>query len=266
MTKNDFPYIVFRAANRYFTLNSGNVMAIMEMPQVEFIPEAPNGVRGIFMFRGDAAPVLDLRVALNESTLERTNIDFTNMLETHKHAHLNWVNTLKKSVEEHEPFTLATDPHQCAFGKWYDSYQTDNLALSHHLKKLETPHRLLHETAIEIENCKANNLPTEALEEILQRAENDYVKTVVGLLDEAITVFKNSFREMALVLNLNGKHCALAVDEVLSVDELSEAAGKDSIDVIAKSSLVAFIKQSERYPGSLILELDETALAAYFGV
>ena len=38
--------------------------------------------------------------------------------------HHDWLNALEESIVDGVPFTKAKDPHQCAFGKWYDKFQT----------------------------------------------------------------------------------------------------------------------------------------------
>lgn len=261
MDKNDCPYIVFKAAGRMFTLNSTNVLAIQEMPAIESVPQAPKGIRGIFVFHEDIAPVLDLRSALCEDSLESEAQGFAKMLEARKQDHLNWMDKLKESVNNNTKFTLATDPHKCAFGKWYDSYKPTNGAVRVHLSKIEEPHRALHETAIRVEECAAQGSDCCNVHEILEQAEQKYVKKVLEILEEAKDVLKDSFREMALVLSLEGKLCALSVDEVLSIDELTEASGgRESLGAIANTSLILSVRQSERYPNMLVLELDEKPL------
>ncbi|MEG1699483.1 MAG: chemotaxis protein CheW, partial [Oscillospiraceae bacterium] len=63
------PFIVFSVDSCLFTLNSANVMAIREMPALETIPQAPQGMVGIFIYMGNAVPMLDLRTALGKNTL-----------------------------------------------------------------------------------------------------------------------------------------------------------------------------------------------------
>ncbi|MCB2230993.1 CZB domain-containing protein [bacterium] len=61
--------------------------------------------------------------------------------------HLNWVEKLAHSIVSRSTFEGIRDPHQCAFGKWYDGYAADNPEFAALLKKWEHPHAALHETA-----------------------------------------------------------------------------------------------------------------------
>ncbi|MEG1942903.1 MAG: CZB domain-containing protein [Angelakisella sp.] len=261
------PYIVFGVDMCLFTLNSSNVMAIREMPPIESIPEAPEGMRGIFMYMNCAVPMLDLRTAFGKSTLNNEYIDFVAMLEQRKQDHQKWVEELNRCVEAHEPFTLATDPHKCAFGKWYYGFSSDNNAIMHHMKKIEEPHRLLHEAALNIVECNQEHdkcKRTKCLKSVLYDAEHLYAKAVIDLIEESKEVMKDSYREMALVIEHEGKYYGLAVDEVLSVEEVEDGGGRDGVSSVSDSPLVKSIKKCKRYEDKLIIELDEVELLKHF--
>ncbi|MEG1953099.1 MAG: chemotaxis protein CheW [Hydrogenoanaerobacterium sp.] len=257
------PYIVFRVDARLFTLNSAHVMAIREMPFVEKIPEAPKTMRGIFIYMGSAVPMLDLRTVFGEKTLDEEYISFVAMLEQRKQDHYKWVQDLNYAIEHHEQFNLATDPHNCAFGKWYYSFKSDNNAINYHMQKIEEPHRLLHETALEAVGCRQEHDKCKrerCVKDVLHDAEHIYAKTVIDLIEEAKTIMKDSYREMALVIEHDGKYYGLAVDEVLSVEEIEDGGGRESISSIADSPLVKSIKKCKRYENKLIIELDDVKL------
>ncbi|PKL36028.1 MAG: hypothetical protein CVV44_17555 [Spirochaetae bacterium HGW-Spirochaetae-1] len=74
--------------------------------------------------------------------------------------HVVWVNELAESIITGSHFKGITDPHQCAFGKWYydliknngtDDLTTEQKKIFH---DMEAPHRELHNSAIAITNEK----------------------------------------------------------------------------------------------------------------
>ena len=71
-------------------------------------------------------------------------------------------------VKENGKFTLARDPHQCAFGKWFDNFKTDNIAVSEVLKKFDAPHKRIHALADEIEEL----LEKRCMEQVLVKFEH----------------------------------------------------------------------------------------------
>ncbi|MBU8933725.1 MAG: CZB domain-containing protein [candidate division Zixibacteria bacterium] len=61
--------------------------------------------------------------------------------------HLNWVKHVANSNLTETTFNGGLDPHKCAFGHWYYSYQADDPEFGELLKQWEEPHKHLHESA-----------------------------------------------------------------------------------------------------------------------
>ena len=64
--------------------------------------------------------------------------------------HLDWIKDLSSSILTKKAFTGGVDPHQCAFGKWYYSYQASNPEFGSLLSEWEAPHAKLHVSADKI--------------------------------------------------------------------------------------------------------------------
>jgi methyl-accepting chemotaxis protein len=61
--------------------------------------------------------------------------------------HLNWIKQVANSNLSNTEFDGGLDPHKCAFGKWYYSYQPEDPTFGTLLEKWEDPHTKLHESA-----------------------------------------------------------------------------------------------------------------------
>ena len=83
---------------------------------------------------------MDLRVRLGMIPLKKEIDDLVDLMKQREQDHRKWLEELESSVRQQREFKLATDPHKCAFGKWYDTFTTDNLTLGHALKKFDQPH------------------------------------------------------------------------------------------------------------------------------
>lgn len=256
------PSIVFKLKKGFYSIDSGNVASIMQFPEYEAVPDAPVFVTGIFQFRGNTIPLLDLRVILGYLRLDDEYQSFLDMIEARKQDHLYWAEELRRCIEEGAPFTLATDPHKCAFGKWYDTYSTDNNAVAFHLNKIEDPHHKLHDAAREALECR-NECDIcsrqECLKNVLMRVEQEYVPTIVSLLDETKTVIKDTFREMVLVLDDGKTQAGIVVDDVLSVEALHSMCGMEEMDPAFRSEYVLGIAKSDKR-SDLILEINSQKL------
>ncbi len=264
MSENEivYPSIVFKVKGGFYSVNSQHIETIMQLPAFEKIPDPPPCVTGLFLHRGRAVQLLDLRTAFGQPTLEQEYLDFCEMIDLRKQDHIRWVQELERSLTEKRPFTLATDPHLCAFGKWYDSFSSDNNAVLFHLKKIEEPHRQLHESALEAAKCSQDCIHctrAECLKAILSRVRDQNMPLILGLLDESKEIFRSHiFREMVLLLN-EASGLSLVVDEVLSVEELESMSTSSSL--LQSSPLVSGIKKSAKIPQT-ILELNIPAILA----
>lgn len=254
-----YPDVLVKIDGGLYALNSRFIISIMNLPKYNRIPGAPEHVLGVIDFRGDAIPVLDMRSLFEMPTLKQEYEEFTAMLEQRKQDHIHWVNTLEECMKNDKKFTLATDPHKCAFGKWYDNFESDNHMINFHMKKIEEPHRKLHEAALEVERC--NQLHDECkrpkcLKVIMEEVENDYMPQILGILDEAKQLFQSAFNEMVIVLNNEDRQIGIVVDEVLVVENLE----KDAESIICRhSDYIKGVKQRET-SGELVLCLDDAML------
>ncbi len=70
--------------------------------------------------------------------------------------HRRWVEQLENAVEYEIEFTGQLDPAQCWYGRWRNSYQTDDQALLALLDEFEDTHRNVHEVGREVVNAPAD--------------------------------------------------------------------------------------------------------------
>lgn len=254
-----YPSIVFKIKDGLYSINSKYVITIMQLIDYEAVPESSPAIMGIMPFRGGVISLIDLRTVFGMVSLKQEYEEFAGMLEMRKQDHIHWVKTLESSVNTGEPFTLATDPHQCAFGKWYDNYTSDKQSINFLLRKIDEPHRKLHEAAHEVQECSQecdHCQRAECLKIVLERVEKEYMTQVLHLLDEAKEEFMISYREMILVLKDDeNREIGIVVDEVLGVEDLDVLDDERSFDQFASAQYVYGVKKSCKIPG-LILELD----------
>lgn len=137
-------------------------------------------------------------------------------------AHTNQSNAFIGNSQEKRPFTLARDPHQCAFGKWRDTFKTDNILVSGFLKKFDAPHRQVHSLADEVVQLVENGQAEQGLE-MLENARSGVLSIMLRLFADFQQVIRDNRREIALVLNGPAGAYAVSVDSVAAVEKLSDA-------------------------------------------
>lgn len=265
-----YPSIVFRLKDAYCCVNSRDIATILQLPSYQPVPAAPAYITGIFPHRDAMVQMLDLRSVFGLPTQAQENKEFSQMLDNRKQDHITWVRTLDHALRTDEPFTLATDPHKCAFGKWYDHFHCDNDAVTHLLGQIEEPHRLLHHAAIEADECKRDcekcgrAAVGKCRQDALKRARDEYMPAIVRMLDEAKDLFRDRvFRGMVLILS-GEENLGLVVDEVISVEDLDAINGEQIFNSgFNHSEYLLHIKKSPKL-SSAILEIDTDRLWELF--
>lgn len=258
---DDCPFILFKVKGGLYCINSRYIATILQLPKYQSAADAIAHVTGMFSHRGAVVEMFDIRSALGFPTLNVEYEAFAQMLEDRKQDHINWVKELERSLQAGEKFGLATDPHKCAFGKWYDHYQFENDATAFHMRKIEEPHLRLHQAAEAAEQCSrqcASCTREECLKSILKRVKEESVQQIIHLLDEAKEMFHSTvYNEMVLLVR--GTGVGLVVDEVLDVAMLAPAEGQDVMHVLHDATMITGIRQGSR-DSELIPELNLTAL------
>lgn len=236
----DMPLILFKIGKMTCAVDGAKVISIQRMEEFTLTPHTPDEIFGSINFRDHVISILDLRTVFGLPTRIKEYSDFAKMLEQRKQDHIKWVNTLKESVKNKTPFPLATCPHQCAFGKWYDNYDNPNKKIMFHMERIRDPHNKLHYAALDVAKIQEKDCSEEEknaqIQEILNKVENEYMLTVVGLLESAKTLFKDLYQTMLIVLD-DAQPIAIAVDEVIAVTNLEE------VEVEKKSLMYGSIVQ-----------------------
>lgn len=217
--------IVFKLNTNLYALKVNIISSILllEEKNIAKIPNTSAKIRGIMNLRGNIIAIVDLRCVFGITSLQKEYSTFKNMLDARIQDHLTWVEELNCSVKEGRKFKLTTDPHKCKLGIWYDNFTTDLDSINHHMKKIDEPHRKLHQAALNVQNCQRNCescTRKECLENILKKVEDEYVPHVVCLLEQAKDIFISNFRETIIVLDIGEQQIGIIVDEVVGIEHL----------------------------------------------
>lgn len=256
------PSILFRLNGGLYCADSRYISTIMELPEYTVLPDAPPYISGIFPLRGGSVTMFDLRAALKLRSMAEEFKDFTAMLDARKQDHVNWVSALERSIETGEHFSLATDPHKCKLGKWYDSFKTNSSELSAHLTKFEEPHRRLHEVALRAEHCSEapdRDSVSDCKKSVFEEARDEYMPKVLDVLESAKEIFRTrEFHQMVLVFS-GDTSLGMVVDEVLSVETVEEEELGTQHQLMSQSPYIQRIVKS-RSCDELILEINIPAV------
>jgi len=221
----------------------------MLLPDIEELPHTPENVMGIFKFRDEVIPVVCLRSLFGKPSIEEEVKAFSDMMDARKQDHVNWVKEFDRCAGCGAVFTLAADAHQCALGCWYDQYEPDSATMRMQLRRMEEPHTKIHQSVGELEECRKLYKGEEfekKKQDILDRLEKDYMPKVLSVLEEAKTMYSQDRRTLLIVIDTGETSYAMAVDEVISVEMLSDVSTEEKVEKLKGSTYIKGIRRSPR--------------------
>ncbi len=263
-----YPSIVFEVGNNLFSVDSRYIETIMQLPRCDKLPDARPEIKGIFHYRGKTITMFDLRLVMRLQSRESEFDEFAKMIDARKGDHINWVNALENTATTDAPFTLATDYHKCALGRWCDAFHSDIAELNFQIGKINEPHRKLHETANEVHDLlenKSDENRYKTAQAVVKHLRETYMTAVIDILEQTKGVYKDTvFKEMALVMS--GDHSmGLIADSILAVEELSPISEGEEVNKFLPEPYVTNVMRSKKIDG-LILGLDIQKLLEGIGV
>lgn len=187
------------------------------------VPSGDGTLMGVINYQKVPTPIYDLSKILEGITAEQKNSDLIDLLFAREQDHIDWLDALQDSIETGAVFTKAKDPHQCAFGKWYDSFNSENADLMHILKKFNEPHIEIHSLADKLLTMADSGNKDAALNElqIHRRTTLNSLRNLFSAAREAITT---SYKPVIVYTTLNGSTPCLgflvdSVDDALTIEE-----------------------------------------------
>jgi len=237
-----------------------HVREILRTPTVVPMPGAPPHVRGVIDVRGDVLQVIDLRVRLGMPHLSKEIDDLVEILHAREEDHRNWIRELEASVKEHRPFTLARDPHQCKFGKWYDTYQPTNQELASIWSGFDQPHKRIHAIAdVVTEHVRLGEFD-QALA-IIEQTRTTALAVLVREFAAATKAVVRSNREVVVILERDAEALAITVDSADVVETIRESDIMELPDLLDREGAAVISHTAHREQNDdLLLVLDTTRL------
>lgn len=226
MTKEyhpDMPWAIVELNRRLFAVAAQDLREMVVMPEIAMIPQAPPYARGVINLRGQVMPLIDLRIRMGMTSAVEESESFCRLMNQRASDHQNWLQELEDSVRERREFKLTTDPHQCAFGRWYDSYRAENPWIAGLLKKFDDPHQRIHQVGLEVQQLAARSQYDQA-SDLIDANRARVLSVMLKLFGELAALIRETRRETAIVLTASGKTFAASVDAAVAVEKLVPAS------------------------------------------
>ena len=254
------PRVVLRVAKQHYGLPAMLVQEMLALPPLTRVPNQGAHARGVMNLRGRVVPVRDLRSMVGHETLAAEIASFA--LEQRERDHIEWVDALEHSVQTLENFDRPRNPRECAFGKWYYGFTTDNAMLAALLARFEEPHRKLHEAADTVCSLVHSDRRDEAIETVaqLRHGELAQLRQLFAATREALA---EAMREVAVVVTHRDGLIAFSVDAVEAVEQLHDIPADECHQGQENDGLVAGFQRRNGQEG-LVMLLDSNPDGALF--
>ncbi len=222
----EMPSIIFEIKGNKFSIPTTNVQSIIKLPSITPLPNSNEYTKGVIKYRDELYNIIDFRKTLSMESMDYEISEFREMIDQREKDHINWLIELENSITENREFTLTVDPHQCAFGKWYDNFKTKNSILQETLNKFDAPHKKIHGIATKIEELKLKNKYEEAklLIEKTRNKDLNRMKMLFKILKKQIIT--NS-QELAILFKKETKNFGISVDKIQSVENVCNIETKN---------------------------------------
>lgn len=256
----DQPHIVVRLKNIRVGISSFSVKYLTALPKVTGMPGSKPGFRGVINVRGKVIPLFDLRMLLGMTSYMAENDQVIQLLVDREQDHKNWIKALFDAVESGNPFTLARNPTQCKFGKWYGTYKPENQSVGFLtlLNAFDRPHRQIHSIADKVLDLASQGKQDQA-KAIIAETRDKELQEMIQIFEKARVSLRDNTREVAIVLNRDNIEFAVVADEVLAIerfDTIEPVSEKTPYDHSRLTPWVARRKGSD----SIVLLLDPTQM------
>jgi chemotaxis signal transduction protein len=217
---SDMPWAVVQLKNQCFALATQDVREMLMIPDTAQVPNMPDYVRGVINLRGRVMPLVDLRKRLGMVSASEEIDGFCSLMTQREQDHRKWLAELEASAQEHREFKLTTDPHKCAFGKWYDTYQAENPWVAALLKKFDEPHKKIHGVGLQVVQFVADGRLDQALQ-LLAKTRCQELSSMIRLFESLRDLVRVEQRETAVIFTVLGHTFAGSVDSAVSIEKLT---------------------------------------------
>jgi len=215
----------FFVEDMMFGLDVENVLMLgQDVKEIQRIPIEERGFCGVTKFQGAAVPVLDFahRIGVKSGIDAKTAL--LEILTENENDHVEWMNALEDALKNGSPFSKALSAEECAFGKWYDKFETRDETLTELLLAFSEPHQALHTLAEKLLVMRDNGQQEEALAKLATERLTT-LRRLRALFARARDQIQGGMRQVLLFVTLDGKtpRYALLIDEINDVMNFTPA-------------------------------------------
>jgi len=209
-------YLSFQHGQQHYAVPIANVRFITAENTLQFtrVATGDGSQQDMVDFEGKACVVRSLASLLGQDSAQCEIQELVDLLHAREQDHVNWLDALGQSLIHGVEFTKARDPNQCAFGRWYNDFVTDNLMLSQLMEKFDAPHRRIHALADELLGMRDLGQTDEAMKILVEHKRTTLIR-LQNLFTDARQMVSSSVRPTVIMIQDDDDHIVgLKVDDI----------------------------------------------------
>lgn len=249
--------VTFKLGEEEFGMEISAVREILKVGEITAVPNVPRYVRGIRNIRDMVLPIIDLRKVIHMPSLEEEAQEMAVRL---KATLLEWLDGLKKALDQGVMFHGSPDPKFCSLGQLLERQEKKFADIRQLRQGLDADHVRLHEMATDMIEWLATDRETARgifNEDIAPQSQ----KLLIRFQELEKELVKKTERERRiLVVELGRTQAGLMVDRVTQVFRLPKNLIDTTPGIISAHDReirgIARLEEGKR----LIMMLDEKGL------
>ncbi|SMF52140.1 Chemoreceptor zinc-binding domain-containing protein [Alteromonadaceae bacterium Bs31] len=222
-------------AGSYISFSAGSASYVLPVSYVRYItaldtlntrsaPHRNGPPQTVFDYSDETLVLYRLCDAIGVGSLADESRELKDLLQARRQDHIDWMEALDHSIRYSVPFTKATDPHKCAFGRWYDKYQAHDEELREIMAKFDAPHKRIHSLAEQLLTMVQDSAKLDQAIAILNKEKTHTLKELLNLFSLAQARLEDLVRPVVLVIEEGRKKFALQVD---CIGDIAQFDSKD---------------------------------------
>lgn len=212
--------VIFQIGQKTLALRLEQVEHILSLGGTDGVAISDDG--GAILFQNEAISWQPLWMPLGEKSVFEEFDQLVATLPQRRQDHIDWMAALEQSLlHEEVPFTKARSPYECAFGKWFYAFKSDDRRLTLLLTQFETPHARIHSLADRLLAMAASGQREQALL-ILEEEKRGTLHTLLDLFDQVLNLLPMLKRPVALIVNPGDGRHAVGIDRVLDIRDVAQ--------------------------------------------
>ncbi|NOQ31088.1 MAG: hypothetical protein GQ570_08210 [Helicobacteraceae bacterium] len=217
--------MIFAVQNNRYAVSIENIQRIIQAPILTDIPNSHPLVEGMMSYEDNVIKVVGFREMINLPTY---GSELKVLFDKLKIQHTEWVEALKMSVTKKVTFNKTTNPHICELGKWLDGFTSYDEHVSEILKELNTYHKTLHTSAVEI--LELLEVDQEAAIKKVETEVYEIYNHTMGAIDTFIAEFDIVAASLQKLLIYQGSEkgtFAIKVDSIVDIAHIDPSSIKE---------------------------------------